>query len=133
MGQLVAGTVTAGTLVKPTAAVPLNASLAANLPNSLGGRIYEQLTTGLAANIDGIYASYTVPAGSVTVQGRRLKIVGLMLSGYVVLRDEKEQRSDERHGQEIKATPTQTVQGGAWRELQLSRIACAKRGGQHQF
>jgi len=83
MGQLIAGTVTTGTLVKPTAAVPLNASLAANLPNSLGGRIWEQLTAGLAVNVDGIFAQYQVPAGSATVQGRRLKITGLKLSARV--------------------------------------------------
>lgn len=82
-GALIAGTVTSGTLVKPTAAVPLNASLAANLPNSLGGRIYEQLTTGLASDIDAIFASYQVPAGSTTVQGRRLVIHGIKLSGMV--------------------------------------------------
>jgi hypothetical protein len=83
MGQLVAGTVTSGTLVKPTAAIPANTSLVANLPNSLGGRIYEQLASGLAANVDGIFSSYTVPAGSTTVPGRRLKVTGLKLSGYV--------------------------------------------------
>jgi hypothetical protein len=83
MGQLVAGTVTTGTLVKPTAAVPSNTALTANLPNSLGGRIYEQLTTGLAANVDGIFASYTVPAGTTTIQGRRLKVTGIKLSGMV--------------------------------------------------
>jgi len=83
MGQLVAGTVTSGTLVKPTAAVPANTSLVANLPNSLGGRIYEQLSTGLAANVDGIFASFTVPSGSATVQGKRLKIIGITLSGMV--------------------------------------------------
>lgn len=83
MGQLIAGTVTTGTLVKPTAAVPLNASLAANLPNSLGGRIYEALTAGLAVNVDGIFASFTVPAASVTVQARRLKVTGILLSGFV--------------------------------------------------
>ena len=83
MGQLVAGTVTTGTLVKPTAAVPLNASLAANLPNSLGGRIFEALTAGLAVNVDGIYAQYQVPAGTALVQGRRLKILGLKLSARV--------------------------------------------------
>ena len=83
MGQLVAGTVTSGSLVKPTAAVPLNASLAANLPSSLGGRIWEQLASGLAANVDGIFASYTVPAGSSTVPGRRLKLNGIKLSGFV--------------------------------------------------
>lgn len=83
MGQLVAGTVTSGTLVKPTAAIPANTSLVANLPNSLGGRIYEQLTGGLAANVDAIFASYTVPAGSTTVQGRRLRVTGIKLSGMV--------------------------------------------------
>ena len=82
-GALIAGTVTGGTLLKPTAAVPLNISLAANLPNSLGGRIYETLTTGLAANVDALFSSYTVPAGSASVQGKRLKINGIKLSGYV--------------------------------------------------
>lgn len=83
MGQIIAGTVTTGTLVKPTAAVPANTALTANLPNSLGGRIYEQLTTGLAANIDAIFASYTVPAGTVSVPGKRLKVTGIKLSGMV--------------------------------------------------
>lgn len=83
MGQLVAGTVTSGTLVKPTAAVPANTSLVANLPNSLAGRAFEQLTAGLAVNTDGILASYTVPAGSTTVQGRRLKVVGIKLASSI--------------------------------------------------
>jgi hypothetical protein len=83
MGQLIAGTVTSGTLVKPTAAVPLNTSLAANLPNSLGGRAYETLTGGLAANVDGILASFTVPAGSALVQGRRLKVTGIQLRSHI--------------------------------------------------
>lgn len=83
MGQLIAGTVTSGTLVKPTAAIPANTSLVANLPNSLGGRIYEQLASGLAANVDGIFASYTVPAAAVGVQARRLVVYGIKLSGMV--------------------------------------------------
>lgn len=83
MGQLIAGTVTTGTLVKPTAAIPANASLVANLPNNLGGRIYEQLTGGLAANTDAVFASYTVPAGTVSIQGKRLKVTGIKLSGMV--------------------------------------------------
>lgn len=83
MGQLIAGTVTSGTLVKPTAAIPANTSLVANLPNNLGGRIYEQLTAGLAANVDGIFASYTVPAAAVGVQARRLVVYGIKLSGMV--------------------------------------------------
>jgi hypothetical protein len=83
MGQLIAGTVTSGTLVKPTAAIPANTSLVANLPNSLGGRIYEQLSSGLAANVDGIFVSFTNPAAAVGVQARRLKITGIKLSGMV--------------------------------------------------
>ena len=83
MGQLIAGTVTSGTLVKPTAAVPANGALTANLPNSLGGRIYETLSTGLAANVDGIFASYQIPGGTVGVQGRRLVVTGIKLSGMV--------------------------------------------------
>jgi hypothetical protein len=83
LGQLIAGTVTSGTLVKPTAAVPANTSLVANLPGSLGGRIYETLTTGLAANVDAIFASYQVPAGTTAIQGRRLKVLGVKLSGMV--------------------------------------------------
>lgn len=81
--QLVAGTVTSGTLAKPTAAIPANTSLVANLPNSLAGRIYEQLASGLVANVDGIFVSFTVPAGSSTVQGKRLKVSGITLSGMV--------------------------------------------------
>jgi hypothetical protein len=83
MGQLVAGPVPSGTLVKPTAAVPANTSLVANLPSNLGGRIYEQLTTGLAANVDGVFASYTVPLGGVNQPARRLKVSGIKLSGMV--------------------------------------------------
>ena len=83
LGQLMAGTVTSGTLGKPTAAVPLNASLAANLPGSLAGRIWETLSSGLAVNVDGIFAQYQVPAGTVAIQGRRLKILGLKLSAIV--------------------------------------------------
>ena len=82
-GALMAGTITAGTLVKPTAAVPLNASLAANLPNSLGGRIRETLTAGLAVDVDAIFAQFQVPAASAAVQGRRLVIMGLKLSSSV--------------------------------------------------
>jgi hypothetical protein len=83
MGQLIAGTVTTGTLVKPTAAVPLNASLAANLPNNLGGRAFETLTSGLAINTDGILAIYQNPAGTISIQGKRLRITGLKLSAAI--------------------------------------------------
>lgn len=85
VGQLIGGTVTSGTLVKPTSTgfVPLNASLVAGLGSSLGGRIQEALTTGLAVNVDAIFASYQVPAGTTTVPGRRLRVNGVKLSGFV--------------------------------------------------
>lgn len=81
IGQLMAGTVTSGTLVKPTAAVPANASLTANLPNNLAGRIWETPTGAL--NTDLILASYTNPAGTVSIKGKRLVIRGLYLSAVI--------------------------------------------------
>jgi hypothetical protein len=83
VGQMMAGTVTTGTLVKPTAAVPLNTSLAANLAAGLSGRSIETLSSGLAVNVDGILAQYQVPAGTNIIPGRRLKIVGLKLSSII--------------------------------------------------
>ena len=83
MGSLLAGTITTGSLVNPTAAVPSNTALTANLPGSLAGRAWETFTTGLAANTDGILMSYQVPAGTVSVQGKRLKITGVKMSAFV--------------------------------------------------
>ena len=65
----------------PTAAVPANASLTANLPSGLGGMAFETFT--LAVNTDGILMSYQVPAGTVSVMGKRLKILGVKLSSFV--------------------------------------------------
>ena len=56
----------------PTAAVPANISLTANLPTGLGGQ--GSVAAAGAAAADGIWGSYQVPAGSSTVQGRRLVI-----------------------------------------------------------
>lgn len=67
----------------PTAAVPSNTVLTANLPSGLGGQAWETFTTGLAANIDGILLSYQVPAGVVNVPSKRLRITGVKLSGFV--------------------------------------------------
>lgn len=67
----------------PTAAVPSNTALTANLPSGLGGQAWETFTTGLAANTDGILMSYQVPAGTVSVQGKRLKISGVKMSAFV--------------------------------------------------
>lgn len=67
----------------PTAAVPSNTALTANLPNGLGGQAWETFTTGLALNTDGILMSYQVPAGTVNVQGKRLKISGIKMTSFV--------------------------------------------------
>ena len=67
----------------PTAAVPSNTALTANLPSGLGGQAWETFTSGLALNTDGILMSYQVPAGTVNVQGRRLKITGVKMSAFV--------------------------------------------------
>ena len=63
----------------PTAGVISNTSAA--LPVGLGGQFWETATIGL--NVDGILSSYQVPAGTVTLPGRRLKITGISLSAYV--------------------------------------------------
>lgn len=63
----------------PTAAVPTDTTAALGV--GLGGQFWETFT--LAVNTDGIICSYQVPAGSSTVQGRRLKITGVNLASYV--------------------------------------------------
>lgn len=83
MGQLVSGTVTTGTLVKPSAVVPANNALTAGLCNSLGGRSWETLTTGLAVNTDGVLQAFQVPAGTVSIPGRRLKIRAVKMTATV--------------------------------------------------
>jgi hypothetical protein len=65
----------------PTAAVPSNTALTANLPPGLGGQAWETAT--LALNTDGIICSYQVPAGTVSVPGKRLKISGVKLSSFI--------------------------------------------------
>jgi hypothetical protein len=61
----------------PTAAVPTNTALVANLPAGLGGQ--GAVTAQAAAATDLIFASYQVPAGTVNVQGRRLVIRGVIV------------------------------------------------------
>jgi hypothetical protein len=61
----------------PTAAAPSNTALTANLPAGLGGQ--GSVTAAAAAATDGIWGSYQVPAGSTTVQGRRLVVRGVRL------------------------------------------------------
>ena len=64
----------------PTAAVPTNTTLAVGAVGLLN-QAWETFT--LAVNTDGILLSYQVPVGTVTVPGRRLKVVGVKLSSFV--------------------------------------------------
>lgn len=59
----------------PTAAAPSNTALTANLPSGLGGQ--GAVTAAAGAATDGIWGSYQVPAGTVSIQGKRLKITGV--------------------------------------------------------
>lgn len=65
----------------PTAAIPSNTVLTANLPSGLGGQSWETFT--LAVNTDGILMSYQVPLGTISIPGKRLKITGVKLSSFV--------------------------------------------------
>ena len=65
----------------PTAAVPSNTALTANLPTGLGGQAWETVT--LAVNTDGILLSYQVPAGTISVPGKRLRVIGVKLSSFI--------------------------------------------------
>jgi hypothetical protein len=64
----------------PTAAVPTNTTLAVGAAGLLN-QAWETFT--LAVNTDGILLSYQVPAGSTTIQGRRLRVTGVKLSSFV--------------------------------------------------
>jgi hypothetical protein len=61
----------------PTAAVPSNTALTANLPAGLGGQGLATAAAGAATDL--IFGSYQVPAGSQTVQGRRLALRGIII------------------------------------------------------
>ncbi len=63
--------------IAATAAAPSNTALTANLPGGLGGQ--GVVTAAAAAATDGIWGSYQVPAGTVSVQGRRLVIRGVRI------------------------------------------------------
>jgi hypothetical protein len=78
MGSLMAGTVTSGSLVNPTAAAPTNT---APLVTGLGGIVYETVT--LAAGVDGILMSYQVPAATVNSLGKRLKVTGFHIASFI--------------------------------------------------
>lgn len=80
-GGTMGGLTTYTNSTNPTAAVPSNTALTANLPSGLGGQAWETFT--LAVNTDGIIMSYQVPAGTVLIPGKRLKIIGVKLSSFV--------------------------------------------------
>lgn len=63
----------------PTAAVPTNTT--STVLTALGGQGWE--TDTLAVTTDGIIMSYQVPAGTVAIQGKRLKVVGFKMSSYI--------------------------------------------------
>ena len=63
----------------PTAAVPTNTT--STVLTALGGQGWE--TDTLAVNTDGIIMSYQNPAGTVSVQGRRLKVNGVKIDSYI--------------------------------------------------
>lgn len=65
----------------PTAAVPSNTALTANLISGLGGQCIE--TDTLAVNTDGIIMSYQVPAGTANISGRRLVVRGVKIDSFV--------------------------------------------------
>lgn len=79
MGSLMSGTVTTGSVVPPGAAVPTNTTAA--LGTGLGGTFYE--TASLAVATDGIIDSFQNPAGTVSVQGRRMKVTGVSLGSFI--------------------------------------------------
>ena len=80
MGSLCqTGTITTGNAADPTAAVPTTTTAA--LGAGLGGVFLETAT--LAVNTDAIIMSYQVPAGTVSIPGRRLVLRGLYLSSFV--------------------------------------------------
>ena len=63
--------------VNPTAAAPSNTAVTANLPVGLGGQ--GAVIAAVAAVTDGIWGSYLIPAGTVSVQGRRLVLRGVCI------------------------------------------------------
>ena len=76
-GGTMGGLATYVNSTNPTAAVPTNTALTANLPGGLGGQ--GAVTAQAAAATDLIFASYQVPLGTVNSAGRRLVLRGLQI------------------------------------------------------
>lgn len=65
----------------PTPAIPTNTTAA--LGTGLGGQVTETESNTFALTTDGIILSYQNPAGTVSVQGRRLRLTGVTIQSYV--------------------------------------------------
>lgn len=63
----------------PTAAVPTNTTAA--LGSGAGGQFWEIDT--LAVTIDGVISSYRVPAATVNIAGRRMRVQGVKIDSYI--------------------------------------------------
>lgn len=84
IGSSMFGTVTTGSVVPPTPAVPTNTT--ATLGSGLGGTFYE--TVSLAVATDGIVDSFQVPAlstaaGATYAPQRRLRVDGVSIGSFV--------------------------------------------------
>ena len=80
---LIAGVLQYGALYNLIAGVPQNT--VGTCGTGLGGVVLETCTLAAGSNgTDGILLNYQVPAGAANVQGRRLKISGVMLSSFVI-------------------------------------------------
>lgn len=64
----------------PTIGIPTNTT--AVLGTGLGGQVAEEDSINLAVNADGIMLSYQVPPGTITQPGRRLRVMGVSISGF---------------------------------------------------
>lgn len=76
-GGTMGGLATYVNSTNPTAAAPSNTALTANLPGGLGGQ--GLVTAAVAAATDGIWSEYGVPAGTTSIQGKRLVLRGVKL------------------------------------------------------
>jgi hypothetical protein len=80
LGSIISGNVATGHWTNPVPATPSNTVGTAG--TGLGGIVYEIPTTGNGT--DGILMSYQIPAGTVLIQGKRLKLSGVSLASHVV-------------------------------------------------
>jgi hypothetical protein len=70
-----------GNSTTPTPGIPTNTTAA--LGTGLGGQVTETESNTFALTTDGIILSYQNPQGTVSVQGRRLRLTGVTIQSYV--------------------------------------------------